>query len=231
MKQKIRQLSDSFVHLFFPDLCEGCNRSLVADESVLCLHCKQLLPRTGYHDIPENESAMRLAGRVPYRYGTSFAYFTEKGLLQHLLHGLKYKGKKKTGIFLGTEFAAELNTTSWIREVDLIVPIPLHAKKERERGFNQSFVVAAALGKYLQIPVAEKGLVRVRHTESQTQKTRLERLQNVSGAFQLNIAIKGKHVLLIDDVLTSGATLEAAAMAILEAGAAGVSFATIAVAS
>jgi len=231
MQQKIRQLCAGFVHLFFPDLCEGCNRSLVADESVLCLHCKQLLPRTGYHHIPENESAMRLAGRVPYRYGTSFAYFTEKGLLQHLLHGLKYRGKRKTAVFLGTEFAAELHTISWISTVDLIIPIPLHAKKERARGFNQSFVTAAAMGKYLQIPVAEKGLLRVRHTESQTQKTRLERLENLSGAFQPNTEIKGKHVLLVDDVLTSGATLEAAAVTVLEAGASGVSFATIAVAS
>ncbi|PZF72154.1 ComF family protein [Taibaiella soli] len=231
MKEKIKQMYEGFVHLFFPNLCEGCSRSLVADESVLCLHCKQLLPRTAYHHIPENESAMRLAGRVPYSYGTSFAYFTEKGLLQHLLHGLKYKGKKKTGVFLGTEFARELRTTSWINEIDLIIPIPLHAKKERERGFNQSFVVAAAMGKLLQIPVAENGLLRVRHTESQTQKTRLERLENVSGAFKPNIAIEGKHVLLIDDVLTSGATLEAASLAVLEAGAVGTSFVTIAIAS
>lgn len=219
------------VHLFFPDLCEGCSRSLVAGEAVLCLHCKQELPRTSYHHIAENESAMRLAGRVPYRYGTSFAYFTEKGLLQHLLHGLKYKGKKKIGTFFGHELALELSTTSWIKEIDLIIPIPLHIKKERERGFNQSFIVADALGKYLKKPVAENGLKRVRHTESQTQKSRLQRLENVSGAFHLNIAIEGKHVLLIDDVLTSGATLESAATAIMEAGASGVSFATIAIAS
>jgi ComF family protein len=190
------------------------------------------LPRTDYHLMPENDTVLRLAGRVPFTHATSFAYFINDGLLQHLLHGLKYLNKKENGAYLGKQFAYDLQQTDWIRTVDVIIPVPLHAKKEAVRGYNQSVLIGEGMCNILHIPVNNKVLKRVRHTESQTQKSRAERLENMKDAFVVKdaAAIKDKHVLLIDDVLTTGATLEACALALLKVQDTRVSIATIGIA-
>lgn len=230
MKTALYKLYDGITHLLFPNLCEGCNKPLVSGEKILCLHCYQLLPRTGFHHIGENESAMRFYGRIPYANATSFAYFTGDGLLQHLLHELKYKDKKEIGYFLGEQFGLELKTTTWAHTIDLIIPVPLHPKKLAQRGYNQSVLIAEGLAKVLDIPVAKNGLIRLRNTESQTLKSRSERIANVSDAFRAGADFSGKHVLLVDDVLTSGATLEAAAQACTGRKQVQISIATIGVA-
>ena len=225
----LREWGQGFIHLFYPDLCEGCSKPLVQGEDVLCLPCALELPETGYHDFPENETVMRFAGRFPFRHATTYAYFTVDGLLQHLLHRLKYQGRKEVGVFLGRMFAQSLAGCQWIPTVDAIVPVPLHRRRLQERGYNQSALIAQAMGKQLGIPVVEDGLLRTRKTESQTRKTRTERLKNMENAFSLNpAALAGyPHVLLLDDVLTTGATLEACALALLEHPGTEVSIATI----
>jgi len=223
----LRRAAYGLSHIFYPRLCAGCRRPLLQAEQVLCLHCADLLPRTQHHHLPDNETALRFAGRFPFVAACSFAYFTGEGLLQHLLHGLKYNGRKETGIFLGRQFAYDLQDTAWIRTIDLIVPVPLHPRKEATRGYNQSALIAEGMSGMLQLPWSGKLLRRIKHTGSQTKKTREERAENVSGAFALSGPVAGRHILLLDDVLTTGATLEACAIAVLSAGNVQVSLATI----
>lgn len=230
--QLFKQLSYSISQLLYPRLCEGCKRPLLTEESTLCMHCLPELPGTGYHHIPNNETALRFAGRIPYAHATSLAYFTEDGLLQHLLHGLKYHNKKETGIFLGKQFAYDLLKTDWIKKIDLIIPVPLHPKKQRERGYNQSELIAEGMSYVLKIPVMSTVLQRLRYTESQTKKSRQQRVDNMKDAFTIkdpNILIN-KHVMIIDDILTTGATIEACTNAILDISCVEVSIATIGIA-
>lgn len=229
-----RGLGSGLTHLIYPRLCEGCSKALLDEEQVLCLNCSIYnLPRTAYHHIQENETFMRFAGRVKIEKGTSLAYFTNEGLLQHLLHGLKYDGKQEIGTYLGTQFGYDLLQTNWQMGIDSIIPVPLHAKKEAERGFNQTNIIANAMSDVLKIPVMDKVLQRIKFTETQTQKTREERILNMQDAFGLvnPKEINGKHILLIDDVLTTGATLEAAALALLSVPDVRISIATIGIAS
>ena len=222
------------VHLFYPRLCYGCSKPLLAEEDILCLNCNVYnLPRTAYHHIADNETAMRFAGRIPAQKATSFAYFTSDGLLQHLLHELKYNDKKEVGLFLGRQLGYDLQQLGWAAGITHIVPVPLHAKKEAARGFNQSAIIAEGLGEVLNIPVADNILRRVRHTESQTQKTREERITNMQDAFALTgSAIQNDaHILLVDDVLTTGATLESCALALLKKPGIKISIATIGLAT
>lgn len=230
----LKEMAAGLSHLLYPRLCEGCSKPLLAEEDILCLNCNVYhLPRTAYHHIPDNETAMRFAGRVPVERATSFAYFTHEGLLQHLLHGLKYDGKKDIGLYLGRQLGYDLQQVSWEKGIDAIIPVPLHADKQVLRGYNQTSLVAEGMSKVLNIPVVEDVLQRVKNTESQTKKTREERIENMQAAFKLqnHEKIIGKHILLIDDVLTTGATLEACAIALMAASHVRISIATIGIAS
>jgi ComF family protein len=229
----IQQIAKGLAQLVYPRLCMGCNKPLLEEENILCLNCNVYnIPRTAYHHILDNETAMRFAGRFRYERATSFAYFLSEGLLQHLLHELKYNDRQDVGVYLGKQFAYDLKLTGWAKGIDGIIPIPLHPDKEKARGYNQSRKIAEGMSKVLGIPVLDNILVRVRNTESQTQKNREQRIDNMKGAFSLENPkmLQGKHVLLLDDVLTTGATLEAAALAILQAPNTHVSLATIGIA-
>jgi ComF family protein len=219
------------IHLFYPRLCEGCGKPLIATENVLCLQCSLLLPRTEYHGISGNETELKFAGRFPFQHATSLAYFTKDGLLQELLHGLKYRNKKEIGKYLGNELGKELLHTDWIKSIDVITPVPLHFKKQGQRGYYQAAVIAHAISEITQVPYDGDIIVRARDTQTQTRKTREERVDNMNDAFSIGIGkdIKGKQVLIIDDVLTTGATLEACAKTILKVPGTTVSMATIAI--
>ena len=230
----LKEITGGISHLLYPRLCEGCSKPLLAEEEVLCLNCNvYLLPRTAYHHIADNETTMRFTGRVPVERATSFAYFTPDGLLQHLLHKLKYDGKQYIGNYLGKQLAYDLIQVNWQQGVDAIIPVPLHPDKGRARGYNQSELIAGGMAEILQIPVITTALKRIKNTESQTQKTREQRMENMQDAFALTDAgqITGKHLLLTDDVLTTGATLEACALALKTAHNVKISIATIGIAS
>lgn len=233
LSDNIKNLSSGLSHLFYPQLCEGCSKPLVGDEEVLCLDCNVYnLPRTAYHHIAENETAMRFAGRIPFVKATSFAYFTPDGLLQHLLHRLKYENRKEIGVFLGKQLGYDLKQVKWAQEIDAIVPVPLHPRKRSARGYNQAELIADGMSEVLHIPVIANVLVRTRDTESQTQKSRSERMENMKNAFAASSdSLKNKHVLLVDDVLTTGATLEACAYEILKTEGTKLSLATIGIAN
>lgn len=186
---------------------------------MLCIECLTLLSCTDYHHIAENPTSNRIAGRFPFELATSFAWFYQDGLLQHLLHRLKYEDRKNIGVFLGKLFGRSLHSSGYTEKIDLIIPVPLHRRKELIRGFNQSALIAQGLSEIMGLPVVTNALTRVRDTDSQTKKTRIERLENVKNAFQLKTVsdLDGKSLLLIDDVLTTGATLEACAHQLLAA--------------
>lgn len=191
---------------------------LLHQERVLCMLCAFQLPQTAFHHIADNEAALRIAGRIPYRNATAFGYFTNEGLLQHLLHRLKYSGKQAVGTYLGEQAGHALKSAPWIGDVEAVVPVPLHPKKEIKRGYNQSALIASGLAEVLNVPAHDSALIRQRHTESQAKtKSREERVLNVKDAFLLHpkAQLAGKHVLLVDDVLTTGATVEAASQALL----------------
>jgi ComF family protein len=229
---RLNELKQGLMHLFYPRLCEGCSRPLVGREDILCISCALALPETGYHHITGNETELRFAGRIPYIYATTFAYFTADGLLQHLLHRLKYSGKQEIGYYLGKCFGQRLLDAGRVTDVDIIIPVPLHKAKHAQRGYNQSLLIAQGMSEVMGIPAADDVLVRVKNTNSQTKKTRTERVNNMSDAFEVKNkgALTGKHVLLCDDVLTTGATLEACALALLKEESLKISIATIGIA-
>ncbi len=232
--QPLQELTHGIMHLFYPRLCEGCSKPLLAAEQVLCISCSHAVAGdlAISHHIDDNETALRFAGRVPFLHATSYAYFTNDGLLQHLLHGLKYKNKKEIGYYLGRQLAHGLQKSSWFSSVDMIVPVPLHTAKKAKRGYNQSMLIAEGMSEVLHIPASDDVLLRVRDTESQTRKTRAERVNNMTEAFKINpkARLKDKHILLCDDVLTTGATLEACALALMLEESIKISIVTIGIA-
>ena len=218
--------------LLFPRLCVTCGDKLIEQEQWICLHCLHHIPRTNFHLQPENRVAQLFYGRVKIEFATSFFYFSKGSIYQSLLHNLKYKGMKELGEEIGKYFGIDLLQSADFSSVDLICPVPLHPMKEKKRGYNQSWWIASGIATQMQKPLSADNLKRVTATETQTRKTRFERWQNVEGIFELNDpeAFTGKHILLVDDVITTGSTLEACAQAILSKTDARVSIATLATA-
>jgi ComF family protein len=232
MSLQFSSLCQSVLHFLYPRLCGHCSRLLLPEEEVLCLGCCISLPQTRYHHISDNETALRFAGRFPFVQATSYAYFVKDGMLQHLLHQLKYEGRKANGIFLGRQLGSSLLESGWFSDISCIVPVPLHPRKKQQRGFNQADLIAEGIREISGRSVEKNVLERVRNTDSQTRKSREERLDNMSAAFKISQGerIRGKHILLLDDVLTTGATLEACSRSILSIPGTRVSLATVGIA-
>ncbi|GAA4018864.1 ComF family protein [Hymenobacter fastidiosus] len=224
-------LSD-FVSLIFPRTCLACVEPLARGEDHICTSCRAQLPYTDYHKLPEPENplARRFWGKLPVRHALSYLRFLRHGRVQRLLHQLKYQGQSEVGLVLGRWYGAELSSYGLAADFDLIVPVPLHWKKLAKRGFNQADSFAEGLSTGLVVPWRAHALRRTEHTASQTRKTRTERWLNVATVFEVAepAAVIGQRILLVDDVLTTGATLEACAIVLLAAGCAEVSVATIA---
>jgi ComF family protein len=219
-----------FISLIYPENCLACATLLGKKEECLCLECRLRLPQTGFHNEQENEVARIFWGRVSLHSVASFLRFTKEGRVQRLMHVLKYKNQPAVGHFLGKWYGQYLSKSVLFSSVDAIIPVPLHPAKLKKRGYNQAEVFAAGIAETMQCKVDTESLVRLVFTETQTRKTRLARWDNVSEVFDLHPAhqIAGKHVLLTDDVLTTGATLEACARVLLQAPGVTVSIATLA---
>ena len=206
----------SILNLFYPRICAACGEPLLKDEDTVCLKCRYTLPRTGYELNADNPVAQIFYGRVRFHAVTSCFFFAKSGKVQHIIHQLKYKGNKYAGMFLGEQIGESIKNAPLFQGIDYLIPVPLHPKREKQRGYNQSLVIAIGIHEVTGIPVADKYLVRAVYTTTQTHKTAEERYQNVKDIFEARFAdeLKGKHVLLIDDVLTTGATLESCAHAL-----------------
>lgn len=219
--------------LLYPPLCLGCHDKLLDKGRSICLACERKIKPTNFHLLVDNPVKERFWGRVDLERATSAYTFVKGELLQHLIHQLKYDHRPEIGLELGKLYGSMLADDPFWKTVDCIIPVPLHPKKEHKRGYNQAAKWAAGLAESLDIPSADNYLIRTSFTETQTKKSRMERFTNVEHAFSVQKAetMEGKHLLLVDDVLTTGATLEACALKLLEVKNVRVSVACIALAS
>lgn len=221
------------INLFYPKICQICDDPLLKNERVICLKCLHELPVTNYHLNNDNPVKKVFYGRVPMENATSLLIFKKKGSVQKLIHHLKYKGQQEIGTFLGAWLGAELIKIPAYREIDAVIPVPLHKLKLRSRGFNQVEGFGKELADALKIPYLDQVLLKKSFSTTQTVKERLARWGNIEETFILARPqdIKNKHVLLVDDLITTGATLEACANTLKEAGGVNISIATMAVTS
>ncbi len=230
MKVSFEPVKD-FFNLIFPDLCVVCNQHLISQEKLICTSCLYNLPKTNFHSDIENPVSQLFWGRTNIEYATSFYFYHKGSQYQNMMHKFKYHGYKEIGFILGSYFGSHLKN-SVFKTVDIIMPVPLHKSKQKKRGYNQSELIALGLSESMQKKIDSKNLVREVATTTQTRKSRFARWKNVEKIFKIKSpdAVKGKHVLLVDDVVTTGSTLEACANAILETPETKVSIATLAVA-
>jgi len=219
MKVNLATYWHDFVDLLFPRCCEACEKALVGSEVILCTDCRATLPRMDSDSALKDSLQTKFVGYRQVKGVYAFLIFTKKGKVQTLLHALKYKSRPEVGVLLGTMMAQEMLLGTAPR-ADLIVSVPLHRKRLKERGYNQSDAFAEGVSTIMDIPWSGALLIRTRYTKSQTGKTKAERHHNVKGIFEVSNAqqIKGKTVILVDDVLTTGATLEACLEALIDAG-------------
>lgn len=208
----------SIINLFFPKACAGCNAILIVTEHVICTECRHDLPLTNQHKIPNNEAFLKFYGKLDIEHASALLYFQKKGIVQELIHKLKYKGHQEIGELLGFWYADELQNNLVLHDVDYIIPVPLHAKRLKKRGYNQVASFGKALSESLQIPIKELLLIRDKYTKTQTRKNILDRSESVSHIFSASATadFHDKHFLLIDDVITTGATLESCGKELLK---------------
>lgn len=223
-------LFHDFFHLFFPKLCVTCASSLLQSENIICTHCRHDLPIIDSPDFKNNKIANSFAGRIPIEMGVSFLFYRKEGKTKELIHSLKYKGNQKIGAFFGDWFGFELKNSAHFNEIDAIIPVPLHPKKLKSRGYNQLTTFGNALAKQLSTEYKPDILVRISSATTQTFKQRFERFNDGKSKFSLaNTEIfENQHVLLIDDVITTGATLESCCKELLKTPNIKISIATIA---
>ena len=204
----IKDWLGSFLSLFFPRYCIVCGRTLAKGEECLCTMCNINLPRTDYHLRKDNPVEKMFWGKIPLERATSFFFYRKGSDFRQILHQLKYGGQKGIGAIMGRYMAAELLESGFFEGVDVILPVPLHKKKQQIRGYNQSEWIARGIAAVTGISIDTESVVRRKNTETQTRKSFLERWENVEGIFELNHAesLIGKHILIVDDVLTTGAT-------------------------
>lgn len=209
-----------FISLFFPHYCFGCNRALVKGEDTLCTFCLMDLPKTNYHLQAENPIKNKLMGRLPLHHVWAYLKFRKEGIVQHLLHQLKYNNQPEVGIKLGKAYGHELVSAGFKNEFDIIVPVPLHPSRKQKRGYNQSAKFAEGLSALFGIPWDDSISVRKISTATQTKKSKLARWENVESVFDLpeSEKIEGKRILLVDDVITTGATIEACGQHLVSKG-------------
>lgn len=200
----------------FPAHCLMCGDQLSGDETCFCRHCLPRLPRTNFHLQADNPAEQLFFGKTAIEKAACYCYFEKGGAFRKAIHQFKYHDSPKTAFRLGKLFASELRITGWEGPIDILIPVPLHWIKQMHRGYNQSEWIARGLADVWHKPIYTHILKRERHTSTQTRKSFYDRYLNAGGSFRIRptTALTGKHILLVDDVLTSGATLEACAQAL-----------------
>jgi ComF family protein len=204
--------------IMYPNLCVVCGENLQKHEQLLCLICLHTLPKTNYHLEIGNNIEKRFWGKVELYRATAFFHFQKGSPFQKILHSLKYKDNKELGWLMGKYAAVDLLESADFKSIDLIIPVPLHPNKLKQRGYNQSEWIAKGISDIMCRPQDTKTLIRIKENKTQTRKSVFERFENTEGIFKITETadIEGKHILLIDDVLTTGSTLEACIKALLE---------------
>lgn len=227
---KINGLYNDFISLIFPNHCLCCLNNLYKSEELICISCLLDLPKTHLHLKPDNILEKRFWGKVHIERVSAYLYYTKQSKVQMLLEHLKYSGGHEIGVLLGKHAAAEIAGSDFVAPLDMIVPVPLHPKKLAKRGYNQSLCIAEGMATILNLPIDDKNLFRAIENPTQTKRSTYERWQNTKGIFDVidGTAFDNKHILLIDDVLTTGSTLIACAEAIAAKSNAKISIFTLA---
>ncbi len=220
----------SLVNLLFPVTCPGCDSLLLDGEHVVCTNCRHKMPFTLHHGDVQNETAKKFYGRLQLQHASALLYFHKEGIVQELIHNLKYRGQQKVGSLTGSWYAQDLKNVPALNDVTDVIPVPLHPKKLRERGYNQVTEFGRAIAGGMGVAYTDDVLLRTSYTKTQTLKNRELRAGIINSAFTIkyNQTHTGKHFLLVDDVITTGATLEACGKLLLQIPGAKVSIVTIA---
>jgi ComF family protein len=225
-----KQAIESVTHLFFPHICVGCGSDILSSQQLLCISCINKLPLTNYHAHADNPVEKTFWGRIPLMHATSYLYFSKNSIVQQLLHQFKYKGNQDIGVYFGRKMGDAFASAGRLQKADFLVPLPLHRSREHKRGYNQAEILCRGMAEAMNIPVLNTVVTRTAKTETQTHKGRSSRWENMEGKFLVpepNI-LQNKHVILVDDVITTGATLEACGLELLKAQGLILSIATLA---
>ena len=228
--QSLKNIFNDTLHLFYPHICTGCGSDLLEEHNMLCLHCIGNLPHTNFEQQTNNPIEKIFWGRVSLIAAHSEFYFSKESLIQQLIHQLKYKGNIAIGLYLGELMGKNLLASGRFNNIDALIPLPLYPDKERKRGYNQAAIICDGISAVINVPVIKNNVIRQRYTDTQTKKHRIERWQNVEGSFIIKDEEKliGKNLLLVDDVVTTGATLEACGSVITAVESVKLSIATLA---
>lgn len=215
---RANEIRDSILHLLFPHICAGCGTDNLSNKNILCLHCMASLPETHFEYFPGNPIEKKFNGRIHVHAATAQYFFSRESVLQRLVHKFKYDGNKEIGFQLGRLMGSSLKKSGRF-SVNALIPLPLFAAREKKRGYNQSLILCEGIAEEFQLPILQHIITRPDHTETQTHKGRIERWKNIEGKFSLidPSSISGKHLLLVDDVVTTGATLESCGAELLKA--------------
>jgi ComF family protein len=228
----LSKYTEGLSQLFFPLQCAGCGNDAIDKENLFCINCLQQLPETNFTEKQHNLVEKIYYGRIPVEAATAVFFFNKDSLLQHLLHQLKYRGNYKIGVEFGKMIGRRIAATQRFQNIDYVTPIPLSKKRQQQRGYNQAEAIAKGIEEVTPIKLLDNITLRQKHTETQTHKSRQERWENMQHTFFLHNPdqIKGKNILLVDDVITTGATIEACGEALLKATDAKLFVATVAIA-
>jgi ComF family protein len=221
---------DDFISLLFPRVCYGCGDQLMRNENLICTGCYLNIPRTDFHNEKSNPLAQLFWGRCMVNKAAAFSYFNRGNIMRNLIHNLKYKGIREIGYELGSIYGRSLKRSGFTDDIDIIIPVPLHPSRQRVRGFNQSEIISQGIASATGIDVDTLSLVRKERSSSQTRRSRYERWENVRDIFTVTRTdmIKGRHLLLVDDVVTTGSTIESCVMELTAVEGVGISVAALA---
>lgn len=226
----IKTYSNALLHLLYPHHCRSCGTDILEDEELLCIKCTSEIAETKFLTYSDNPVEKTFFGRLPLEHAGAGFYFTKDGSIRKLIFELKYKRNRQAGIYLGKKLGRLLKASTLYNDVDVLVPLPLNPKKESIRGYNQAMVICEGINSVWNKPIENKVVERVLFTATQTQKDRINRWENMQDVFAVSdeIKLQGKHILLIDDIVTTGATLEACGAEILKIPGSKLSIATVA---
>ncbi|MFP5039638.1 ComF family protein [Parasediminibacterium sp. JCM 36343] len=211
MLTTIKSYLSDFTHLLYPHNCEGCGTDVLDNGNFLCAKCFYELPETGFFTVADNPVEKKFYGRLKVEQAASSYYFTKNSLLQRLVYELKYKGNMQMGLYLGKLVGYQLQDNNRFDAIEALVPMPLNAKREKKRGYNQAQLICEGIASVWQKPIISHAVSRAVATTTQTKQNISSRWENVDGAFAISNAdaLKGKHIALVDDVITTGASVEA----------------------
>ena len=226
---KIKTLLANFISLIYPELCVVCGEPLIENEKFFCFACYLKLPRTNYHLIPENQAIERLSGKISLEKASSYFYYSKGGIAQKLVAEIKYRGNSNLGEWIGAYIAKDMVSSGFFQGIDYLVPVPLHRSKEKKRGFNQAEKIAEGIAQVTKIPLEINNVFREKANTSQTRKGIFDRWKNTLNLFNLKNPelFEEKHILLIDDVLTTGSTMEALAHSLMKSQGVKISILTL----